>query len=119
MTLNDITLITSSMTHKYALNLLWDTHTHTHNSMSRYISVGIAKSNGLGGQNSNSRQGQNTFLFSTVFRLASGPTHLPIQWVLRAPSPRVKLLERQADHSPPSSAEVKNGGATPPPPHTS
>jgi hypothetical protein len=29
----------------------------------------------------------------------------------------VKRPEREADHSPPSSAEVKNGGAIPPLPH--
>jgi hypothetical protein len=29
-------------------------------------------------------------------------------------SPEVKPQEREADHSPPSSAEVKNGGAIPP-----
>jgi hypothetical protein len=31
----------------------------------------------------------------------------------------VKLPEREADHSPPSSAQVKNGGTIPPLPHTS
>jgi hypothetical protein len=30
----------------------------------------------------------------------------------------VKRPEREADHSPPSSAQVKNDGATPPLPHT-
>jgi hypothetical protein len=32
--------------------------------------------------------------------------------------PGVKRPGREADHSPPSSAEVKNGGALPPLPHT-
>jgi hypothetical protein len=32
--------------------------------------------------------------------------------------PGVKQLECEADDSPPSSAEVKNGGAIPPLPHT-
>jgi hypothetical protein len=41
--------------------------------------------------------------------LALGPTQL--QWVPGAFSPGVKLQEREADHSPPSSAEVKKGGA--------
>jgi hypothetical protein len=36
-----------------------------------------------------------------------------------AVSPGVKQPEREADHSPPSSAEVKNHGAIPPLPHTS
>jgi hypothetical protein len=33
--------------------------------------------------------------------------------------PRVKQLEREADHIPPSSAEFRNGGAIRPLPHTS
>jgi hypothetical protein len=64
-------------------------------------------------------QGQEIFLFSTVFRLALGPTQLPIQWALGAFSLGVKWLGCEADHSPPSSAEVKNGGAVPPLPSTS
>jgi hypothetical protein len=35
-----------------------------------------------------------------------GPTQLPIQWVPGALSPGVKRLGREADHSPPTSAEV-------------
>jgi hypothetical protein len=38
----------------------------------------------------------------------------PIYWVQGAISQGVKRPGRQADHSPPSSAEVKNGGAIPP-----
>jgi hypothetical protein len=37
----------------------------------------------------------------------------PIQWVPGAVSPEVKRPSREADHSPPSSTEVKNGGAVP------
>jgi hypothetical protein len=40
-------------------------------------------------------------------RTALGPTQLPIQWVARALSLEVKQPRREADHSPPSSAEVK------------
>jgi len=47
------------------------------------------------------------------------PTQLPIQWVLGALSLVVKRLRRGADHSPPSSAEVKMRGAIPPLPTTS
>jgi hypothetical protein len=54
------------------------------------------------------------FLFSTGSRSAVGPTQLPILWVSRAISP-----ERETDHSPPSSAEVKNGGAISLPSHVS
>jgi hypothetical protein len=59
------------------------------------------------------------FLFSTVSRPALGPTQPPFRWVPRAISPRVKRLGREADHSPPSSAEVNNDGAIPPLPHMS
>jgi len=48
------------------------------------------------------------FLFATVSLPALGPTQLPIQSVPSAPSPRVKRPGREADHSLPTSAEVKN-----------
>jgi hypothetical protein len=35
------------------------------------------------------------------------PTQPPIQWVLEALSPGVKRTEREVDHSPPTSTEVK------------
>jgi hypothetical protein len=54
-----------------------------------------------------SRWGLGIFLFTTVSRTALGPTQPPIQWVLGALSLEVKRLESEADHSPPSSAEVK------------
>jgi hypothetical protein len=54
-----------------------------------------------------------------VSRLALGPKEPPTKWVLEALSPGVKRLGREADHSPPSSAEVKNGIAIPPLPHAS
>jgi hypothetical protein len=44
---------------------------------------------------------------SNYTRAALGPTHSPIQWVPGALSLGVKLLGREADHSPPSIAEVK------------
>jgi hypothetical protein len=55
-----------------------------------------------------SRRGLGIFLFTTASRTALGPTQPPIQWVPGAPSLGVKRLWREADHSPPSSAEVKN-----------
>jgi hypothetical protein len=39
--------------------------------------------------------------------MALGPTQPPIQWVPVALSLGIKRQEREADHSPPSSAEVK------------
>jgi hypothetical protein len=51
------------------------------------------------------RQEKKISLISTS-RTALGPIQPPIQWVRG-----VKRTEREADHSPPSSAEVKNGGA--------
>jgi hypothetical protein len=54
------------------------------------------------------RQGLGIFLFTTASRPALGPTQPPIQWVLGSLSLRVKRPGREANHSPPSSAEVKN-----------
>jgi len=48
------------------------------------------------------------FLLSTASRPALGPTQPPTQWVAGALSPEVKWPGREADNSPPSSAEVKN-----------
>jgi hypothetical protein len=59
------------------------------------------------------------FLFFIVFRQALGPTQPPIQWVPWVIPPGVERPGREADHSPPSSAEVNNGGVTPPLPHMS
>jgi hypothetical protein len=52
--------------------------------------------------------GLGIFLFITISRMALGPTQPPIQWVSGALSLGVKRPGREADHSPPSSAEVKN-----------
>jgi hypothetical protein len=48
------------------------------------------------------------FLFATACRLALRPTEPHIQWVLRVLTMEVKQAGHEADHSPPSSAEVKN-----------
>jgi len=47
------------------------------------------------------------FLFTTASRTGLGPTQHPIQWVPGAFSLGVKRLGLEADHSPPSSAEIK------------
>jgi hypothetical protein len=54
-----------------------------------------------------SRYGLGFFFFFTVSRPALGPTQPPIQWITEAVSLGVKRPGREADHSPPSSAEVK------------
>jgi hypothetical protein len=48
------------------------------------------------------------FLFTTVFRTALRPNQPPIPWVEGAFFPGVKRQGREADHSPPPSAEIKN-----------
>jgi hypothetical protein len=53
-----------------------------------------------------SRRGLGIFLFAAS-RMALGPTQLPIQWVPGALCLGVKWPGREADHSPPSSAEIK------------
>jgi hypothetical protein len=52
-------------------------------------------------------RGLGIFLFTTASRTALVPTQPPIQWVPGALSLAVKRAGREADHSPPSIAEVK------------
>jgi hypothetical protein len=54
-----------------------------------------------------SRQGLGIFLFTTASSPALGATQPPIQWVPGAFSLKVKRPGREADHSPPFRAEVK------------
>jgi hypothetical protein len=54
-----------------------------------------------------SRRGLGIFLFTTASSTALGPTQPPIQWVPGALSLGVKRPGREADHSLPFSAEVK------------
>jgi hypothetical protein len=53
-----------------------------------------------------SLQGKKNFLFFTASTPGLGPTQP--QGIPRSPSPVVKPLEHEADHSPLSSAEVEN-----------
>jgi hypothetical protein len=48
------------------------------------------------------------FLFTTVTKLAQGPTRPPIQWVPGVLPLGVKWPGHEADHLPPSNAKVKN-----------
>jgi hypothetical protein len=80
-------------------------------------SAGIATGNWLEGRCS--IPGRDKRPFSTATRLALGTTQPPIKWILGALSRGVKRQGRKAHHSPPYSAEVKNGRTIHPLPHTS
>jgi hypothetical protein len=62
----------------------------------------------IGGLGFDSRWGLGIFLFTTASGTVLGPTQPPIQWVPGVLSLGVKRPGPEADHSPPSSAEVKN-----------
>jgi hypothetical protein len=83
-----------------------------------YIS-GTALGYGLDDRWVESRQRLGSFLFTTASKQALGLTQPPIQWVPGDLSLEVKRPGRQADQSPPSSADVKNAWnyASPPPIH--
>jgi hypothetical protein len=68
--------------------------------------VGKVKGPGVNGRGS--IPGKARFLYSPY---GSGPTQLPSQWVPRVLSGCVKRQRREADHSRPPSAEIKNNGA--------
>jgi hypothetical protein len=62
----------------------------------------IATGYGLDGRGVGVRVSVGSRIFSTSSRPVLGSTHSPIQWV-----PGVKLPRHEADHSPPTSDEVK------------
>jgi hypothetical protein len=84
---------------------------------SGFLSVSLVTGYTLGGHGFDSRQGQEIFLFSTSSRPSLRLTQPLIHWVPVALSPLVKRPVRKADHSPPSSAEIKYGGVIPPLPN--
>jgi hypothetical protein len=61
----------------------------------------------IGALGFDSRRGLEIVFFTTASRTALGPTQPPIQWVPGALSLGVKRPGSEADHSPPTSAEVK------------
>jgi hypothetical protein len=74
---------------------------------SRNSAVGVATGYRLPAEGSEFEPGRvKNFLFPTS-RAAPRPTQPPIQWVPGALSPGVKRQRREADHSPPVSAETK------------
>jgi hypothetical protein len=68
----------------------------------------IALGYGLDDREFVSRQRLGIFLFTTASRPALRPTQPPIQWVPGVLSLGVKRPGREADHSPPPSADIKN-----------
>jgi hypothetical protein len=54
------------------------------------------------------------FFFTTVSRPVLGPTQPPVQWASGSLSLGLKRPGREADHSPPSVAEVNKRGAVHP-----
>jgi hypothetical protein len=81
--------------------------TTNHNTL-HFYSVGTALGYGLDDRSSRVRFPAGLgLLFTTASRMVLGPTQPPIQWVLGALSLGVKRPGREADHSPPSSVEVR------------
>jgi hypothetical protein len=76
-------------------------------SNSRDSSVGIALGYKLDDRGSIPGGELGIFLCTTASRTTLGPTQPPIQWVPGALSLGIKRPGCEADHSPPSSAEVK------------
>jgi hypothetical protein len=74
-----------------------DDDDHHHHHHHHHLSIDIL----------DSQRGLGIFLFTTASRTALGLTQPPIQWVPGALSLGVRRPGREADRSPPSSAEVK------------
>jgi hypothetical protein len=77
---------------------------------SRGSSVSIVTRLRAGRAGFDSWQGQlrDVFNFAIASRPDLGPTQRPNEWIQAALSLGIKRPGRQADHSPPSSAEIKN-----------
>jgi hypothetical protein len=79
---------------------------HSHKEEPGYL-TGIALGYGLDDRVFVSRQGVVIYII-TASRPVLGPTQPPIQWVPRALLLGLKWPGREADHSPPPNAEVKD-----------
>jgi hypothetical protein len=84
---------------------LWDTLYTQHREDWMHLTN---RSRGLDGRGFDSEWGLGIFLLTTASRPAVGPTQTPIRWVPGELSLGVKRPGREADHSPQSSAEIKN-----------
>jgi hypothetical protein len=82
-------------------------------TVSRDKSVGIATGYRLDSRLSIPDK-KKIFIFSTTSRPVLGSTEPPDQWVPVALSLGVKRPGRKFDDSPPSSTDIKGGGAIPP-----
>jgi hypothetical protein len=81
---------------------------------SRFHKSGIPLGYGLDNRGFESRQELVILQFTTASRPTLRPNHPPIQGAPGTLFLVIKRPEREADHSPPSSAEVKNSLALPP-----
>jgi hypothetical protein len=103
-----ISLSRSILTSRLAFKMTLETiYIYTH--MSRDSSVGIATDQGLDDRMIGVRfpEELEIFVFATASTPAVGPIQPPIQWVPGALSLDVKRPAREANHSHPSNAEVK------------
>jgi hypothetical protein len=82
--------------------MLFSTYRHVYRILIEYLDILRATGWTIGVLGFDSRRGLRIFLFSSL-----GPTQPPIQCVQGALSLGVKRPGREADHSPPSSAEIK------------
>jgi hypothetical protein len=88
-------------------------------SRGRGSSVGIATGHWLDDRGSISSRGKKFVSTPQRADRFSGPPSLLSNRFRKAFTPRVKRPGHEDDHSTPSSAEVKDGRAIPPLPHTS
>jgi hypothetical protein len=79
-----------------------------HSTLGARLSQWYSTGYGLDDRGFESQEELRIFLFTTASRLALGLTQPPIQWAPGVLPLGVKRPGREADYSPPSSADVKN-----------